>query len=202
MWSEHRTELPAGGESPLVGLQAVLAAARPRFGPAFGCREQALLEFVNLRGRDPQAMSGAVQAATGAVLPSQANTVAVGASHTAWWLGPDEWLLQSHAPCVPRLERSLRTPLAEHGGSVVDVGSGYTALVLEGREAATVLRKGCPLDLHPRVFTLGQCAQSHFFKASVLLRPLRDGAWQLVVRRSFADYCASLLLDAAQEFLA
>jgi sarcosine oxidase subunit gamma len=32
----------------------------------------------------------------------------------------------------------------------------------------------------------GTCAQSHFFKASIVLRPLDEGnqGWELIVRRS------------------
>ena len=193
---------PAGGASPLVGVHPVLNTLQPRFSDAFSFVEKPLLEFTNLRGRAPGAMDAAIQAATGATLPVQPNTVVEGHSHTAYWLGPDEWLLESHATVLPGLERTLRPALVDSGGSVVDVSSGYTAWELRGTQARTVLQKGCPLDLHPRVFEPGQCAQSHFFKASVLVRPLQDGGVRMVVRRSFADYCARMLLDAAHEFLA
>ena len=63
-----------------------------------------------------------------------------------------------------------------------------------------MVQKGCPLDLHPRVFAVGHCAQSHFFKAPLLLRAVATDAFELVLRRSFADYAGRMLLDAGEEF--
>lgn len=60
-----------------------------------------------------------------------------------------------------------------------------------------VLARGCPLDLHPRVFKPGQCAQSHYFKTSIVLVPTGDDAFEIVLRRSFADYFVRIMLDAA-----
>ncbi|EEP84790.1 sarcosine oxidase gamma subunit [Burkholderia mallei GB8 horse 4] len=65
------------------------------------------------------------------------------------------------------------------------------------RRARDVLARGCPLDLHPRVFGVGQCAQSHYFKASITLVPTGDDSYDIVVRRSFADYFCRIMLDAA-----
>ncbi len=55
----------------------------------------------------------------------------------------------------------------------------------------------CPLDLHPRAFAVGACAQSLVAKAPVLLQ-LLDGAprWRLLVRPSLAAYVVSWLADA------
>jgi sarcosine oxidase subunit gamma len=64
-----------------------------------------------------------------------------------------------------------------------------------------VLSRGCPLDLHPQVLAVGQCAQSHYFKASIVLIPVSDDTFELVVRRSFADYFCRIMLDAAAPLL-
>ena len=47
------------------------------------------------------------------------------------------------------------------------------------------------------MFKPGQCAQSHFFKASIVLVPTGDDTFEIVVRRSFADYFCRIMLDAA-----
>lgn len=60
-----------------------------------------------------------------------------------------------------------------------------------------MLTRGCPLDLHPRVFKPGRCAQSHYFKASIVLIPIGNDTYEIVVRRSFADYFVRIMLDAA-----
>lgn len=96
------------------------------------------------------------------------------------------------------LEADLRAALAASGGSVVDVSSGLVIVTLRGRASRAVLAAGCPLDLHPRVFGVEQCAQSHYFKAPVSLWRSDDDAFSVVVRRSFAHYCVGMLLDAAQ----
>jgi sarcosine oxidase, subunit gamma len=113
-------------------------------------------------------------------------------------LGPDEWLLQSTSSRSPGAECRLRPAIGSELAAVVDVSSGYAVLELTGPRVREVLRKGCPLDVHPRVFRVGQCAQTHFFKAGIILRPIDPDVYELVVRRSFADYTVQMLLDAAE----
>ena len=96
-----------------------------------------------------------------------------------------------------RLERALRTAFEGLFASAVDVGSGYTVLAITGERVRDVLARGCPLDTHPRVLRPGQCAQSHYFKASMAVVPSGENAFELVVRRSFADYFVKMMLDAA-----
>ena len=157
-------------------------------------------ELTNVRGRaDAPLLSSAIRNTLQITLPEKPNTVAAGPTHLALWLGPDEWLLQSREPLTPSIERVLRSLLAGEHAAVIDVSSGYAILRLSGQTARATLSKGCPLDLHPRVFTQGTCAQSHFFKAPIVLRPAGDDAYEFTVRRSFADYALSMLIDAAQD---
>src|SRR5206468_12464818 len=132
-------------------------------------------------------------------LPQEPNTVAAGPTHFALWLGPDEWLLQSREPRTTSIEAVLRPLLAGEHAAIIDLSSGYAILELSGESARATLSKGCPLDLHPRVFTQGACAQSHFFKAAIVLRPAGGDVYQLTVRRSFGDYALSMLIDAARD---
>lgn len=164
-------------------------------------------DIANLRGNpDDSAFTGTVQKALGLPLPLEPNTIAEGNGRIACWLGPDEWLLRS-ADSQPQgggnIARLLEQALSGQFFATTDQSSAYSILHLRGPHARAVLAKGCPLDLHPDVFGIGQCAQSHYFGASVLLRPLDDAgnAWEIVVRRSFADATARILLDAMEEFL-
>ena len=85
--------------------------------------------------------------------------------------------------------------------SVNDVTGGQTVITLSGPNAREVLSKGCPLDLHPLVFRPGDCAQTLLAKANVTLRCIDDTpSYELIVRRSFADYTALWLQDAALEY--
>ncbi len=60
-----------------------------------------------------------------------------------------------------------------------------------------VVRSTCIRSL----FGNGQCAQSHYFKASLTLLPIGDDSFELVVRRSFADYFVKIMLDAAEPLM-
>ena len=203
MWNENRSNAVLAGmgvhlESPLVGAQALLDANQAQQSKLFRLRERPFLELVNVRGdaRDG-AFVAAVESVIGARLPTQPNTVARGSEYDALWLGPDEWLLRSNEARKPELEGKLRTALGALFASVVDVGSGYTVLEASGERVRDVISRGCPLDLHPKLLHRGQCVQSHYFKASIVLIPTADDTFELIVRRSFADYFCRIMLDAA-----
>jgi sarcosine oxidase subunit gamma len=71
-----------------------------------------------------------------------------------------------------------------------------------------VLEKGCSLDLHPRSFSAGQCAQTTFARGHLLIWQVTGEhspagpAYRLLLRPSFADYFADWFADATAEFLA
>jgi sarcosine oxidase subunit gamma len=185
-------------ESPLVGVAALLCQHQAAASKQFRLDEKAFCDITNVRGdaADP-AFVLAVESVTGCRPPAQPNTVARGNGYDILWLGPDEWLARSQPAQPATLERKLADALAGQFASAVDVGSGYTVLEASGEKVRDVIARGCPFDLHPRVFAPGQCAQSHYFKASIVLVPIRDDAFEIVVRRSFADYFCRIMLDAA-----
>jgi len=83
--------------------------------------------------------------------------------------------------------------------SIVNVSGGQTVLTLEGEKARDVLMKSTPYDVHPQAFPVGKGVTTVFAKSSIVLRRPTEHRWELVVRRSFADYCYRWLLDAAAE---
>ena len=203
MWNENRSSAAVAGvrsplESPLVGAQALLDANQGLQSKSFRLRERPFLDLVNVRGdaRDG-AFVAAVESAIGVRLPAKPNTVARGAEYDMLWLGPDEWLVRSNEARTPELEGKLRKAFGTLFASVVDVGSGYTVLEASGDRVREVISRGCPLDLHPQVLQPGQCAQSHYFKAPIMLIPIAYDTFELVVRRSFGDYFCRIIVDAA-----
>ncbi|RFU44100.1 sarcosine oxidase subunit gamma [Paraburkholderia sp. DHOC27] len=190
-------------ESPLVGVGDLLKTHQAGASKKFSLSEQAFRDLVNVRGdvTDPAFVS-AVEYVTGCRPPAKPNTVARGNGYDVLWLGPDEWLVCSQQQQGATLEGKLRQALTGQFASAVDIGSGYTLLEVSGERVREVIARGCPLDLHPRVFTPGQCAQSHYFKASMVLVPLSADTFQLIVRRSFADYFCRIMLDAAAPLMA
>lgn len=206
MWNEKRSDAIAPAtrvrlESPLVGAQNLLAANQALQSRAFRLRERPFMELVNVRGNvHDEAFMRAAQAVLGVCVPSAPNTIAPVADIDVLWLGPDEWLVRASEARASSLEAKLSAAFATQGlyASAVDVGSGYTVLEASGAKVRDVLARGCPLDLHPRALPLGRCAQSHYFKASIVLVPMADDTFDIVVRRSFADYCCRIMLDAAE----
>jgi sarcosine oxidase, subunit gamma len=164
--------------------------------------ERAFCGHINLRGnpKDPAFMAG-VQQCLGVSLSLQTNTVSTGAAVTALCLGPDEWLLLTPPATEHQFTARLRDTLGGLWFAGTNISAGQTILHLHGNFALHVLRKGCSLDLHPRVFKPGSCAQTLVAKAGVLIHHIDESpSFDLIVRRSFAEYLALWLKDAATEY--
>jgi sarcosine oxidase subunit gamma len=174
----------------------------PLQGFAFpdGLRELPFLAQVDLRA-DP-ADAAALQriaSALGFPLPSQPNTVSGEADRHALWLGPDEWLIVGPPDGEADLEARCRQALGAALGAVVDVSAGRTTLELWGAYARAVLETGCDIDLHPRAFGPGRCAQTLVARAGVILHQTSaEPRYRLLVRPSFAGYLAAWLRDAIE----
>ena len=189
-------------QSPLVRFDLGARATRSPDAAAIIVRERAFLGHLNLRGDplDPR-LAAAVSAVLRAAPPIIANTVHEAQGNAVDWLGPDECLIVTPEGRAAAIESALRTALADLWVAVTDVSGGQTVVVVRGDPVRELLAKGCPIDLHPRAFGVGQCAQSHLAKTPILIRPLDDEcSFEIVVRRSFADYFWLWLEDAAAEY--
>jgi len=187
-------------ESPLVGIESSIASSSSGMSGRFQLTERPFMTLLTLRG-DGAMFHAAVERLLGVALPTASGERAVAGERVAIWMGPDEWLIQSTQDMAADLERGFREALGSQHYAVVDVSSGYTVIDIEGANVRAVLASGCPLDLHPRAFVEGQCAQTHFFKAGITLCRNGDNRFQVIVRRSFAEYGCLMLLDAAQPYL-
>jgi sarcosine oxidase subunit gamma len=115
-----------------------------------------------------------------------------------YWLGPDEWLVIG----AHDLETLVRA-VGPDEGAAVDVSASRLLLELEGPWARDVLASCCALDLHPRVFGPGHCAQTLVAKAPVLLCQTDEfPTYLLLVRRSLFSYVFSWLDDGIMAVLA
>lgn len=189
-------------ESPLARFDLPRRAVATPGEAGVTASERPFLGHLNLRGDagDPR-FPAAVASVLGVALPVAANTVNESPEATVYWLGPDEWLAVVAGDRAAAVESNLRAALAGMRSAVTDVSSGQTLVVLRGPAVREVLAKGCPLDLHPKLFRKGMCAQSHLAKAALLIRPTGEGdAYEIVFRRSFADYVWAWLEDAAAEY--
>jgi sarcosine oxidase, subunit gamma len=132
-------------------------------------------------------------------LPTAPNTLASGQGKTALWLGPDEWLVMDAPHTGNDLADELDHFLGDHHRSVVDVSANRVAITLIGFGALDLLAKGCSLDLHPRSWRVGMCAQTLLAKAQVIVFQRSGATTTILVRTSFADYLVEWLLAAANQ---
>lgn len=158
--------------------------------------------MVNLRGPAGDAgFTQAVEGALGLALPGAANRFTQSGERRIIWLGPDEWLIMAPDGEARAIEAHLRAARPDDPWlAVTDVSDNMTGFALAGPEARATLAKGCALDLHPRVFTPGQCAQTLLARTRMLL--LQTGprpSYEIWVRNSFARYAGEWLEDALGE---
>jgi sarcosine oxidase subunit alpha len=112
--------------------------------------------------------------------PAAPNTVARGAGFRILWLGPDEFLVVGAAALA--------------GLRAVDVT--YNREIIEVARRG-ILAKGCGLDLDPRSFPPGRCAQTLLARTQVILEAVPEGML-VYVRPSYAAYLRAWLDDAMQ----
>ena len=157
---------------------------------------------LNLRG-DPArpAFLDGVRRALGFDLPLDPNTTADADDLAALWLGPDEWLILTPDDRAEAVAGRLRAEFRAEFAAITDVSAASAVIRLTGPRVRDVLAAGCPLDLHPRAFHVGRCAQTILAKATATIVQVDDApTFDLFVRRSFADYVARWLEDAGREF--
>ena len=158
--------------------------------------ELRFFEQIALRVRPPVAAYLA-----GVPLPLEPNRVASMRQLRTLWLGPDEWLVTAPEGLAPDLLGRLTRALAGRHATVSDLSSSRAVIEITGPQARTLLEKGCGLDLHPRAFGPGCCAQTLFARLPVIIDQLSaTPAYRLFVRRSAARWLTEWLIDAAEEF--
>lgn len=182
--------------SPLDGMVA----------PANGdvsLRERRFVGKVNLRGdAHGGPFAGIVRGVLGVGLPTAPNTTVSHGDFTVFWLGPDEWLIHTPEDGQGDLVERLRAALGAVHSAVTDVTDYYVVIELRGAACRDVMARGCALDLHPRSFRTGHCAQSHFSRASVLIHRVSDTGMDVQVRWTYARYLWMYMSEAAENLAA
>jgi len=129
-------------------------------------------------------------------LPSP-NAVVATSFGDCLWVRPDEWLLVGASTARQDMLDALDAAVGRDEGAVIDVSASRIILELSGPASRDVLASCCPLDLHPRAFLQGRCAQSIVGRVPVLLHLADDApCWRIYVRPSLAAYVVSWLTDA------
>ncbi len=158
------------------------------------------LAQVGLRVVPGSDAAGRVAGTLGLELPAN-NRVAATGDRRLLWLGPDEWLVVgpdgAESEIVALLEQAL-----DGAGAVVDLSGNRTRIEIRGPRARDLLATCCSLDLHPRAFGPGHCAQTLLQKTPILIDQTDEESFRILVRPSFAAYVAEWLLDGVAGFVA
>jgi sarcosine oxidase subunit gamma len=160
-----------------------------------------LAGYLNLRAKEVFPFLDSIDGLSGLRLPLEPNRFTENDRAAALWLGPDEWLLVVPWGTEQTVTKALCQAGRDHFFAITDVSHGHTTVNISGPGAIDTLMKGCSLDLHPSVFRGGCCAQTLLAKAGVVIRRV-DGphSFDLIVRRSFAEYLVLWLQDAGAEY--
>jgi sarcosine oxidase subunit gamma len=194
--SQNAPLLP--GRAALHGTKAA-TSANPNGGkPGFVFSEMAHLGKLNLRADKTAAK--AVKSVTGCAFPPDANRFTAAGERRVVWLSPDEYLIICEAGKDDDILGALNVALKNRHYAVNNISDALTAFKLSGPASRQVLAKGCALDLHPKQFVAGDCAQSLLSHAGITLLALSDHEFIILCRTSFAAYMHAWLFDAALEF--
>ena len=144
-----------------------------------------------------------VAAVLEARLPTEPNMFVEIYDSRVFWLAPNEWLIVAPATegyLVEKLELALEG--MHH--AVTELTGGQTIIRIAGPGARETLAQGCTVDLHPTVFRANCCAQTLLANVPVLLCVVSasnnsEPIFDVIIRRSIADYLARWLIDGAFE---
>jgi sarcosine oxidase subunit gamma len=168
--------------------------------------EKQFVGKINIRGNvNDQSFASTAEKVLGTALPTTPNTTSPTQEGTVFWLGPDEWLVHTPSGTEAGLIGDLRSAFSGLHAAVTDVSDYYVMIELRGQDtnnARDVLARACPLDLHKRTFITGQCAQSYFANASILLHQVGEDAYDIQVRWTYADYLWRYLSQSINQMAA
>ena len=163
-------------------------------------RQLAMVQVAALSGS-----SVPVRAALGAAfrltVTAEPNQTAQKDGVTILWIGPDRWLVVESERSGPGLGTRLAEVLASTPATLIDLSHGRTVLRVAGRSSGDLLAKGCGIDIHPRAFPVGRCAQSLLGQVGVLVHAVDEApSFDLYVARSYALTVWEWVTDSTAEY--
>jgi sarcosine oxidase subunit gamma len=171
---------------------------RDETSPRVTFREVRIGQAWNVRGDARNASFIAQAGRLFGALPAAPLTSARFDDHVSLWLGPRSWLVVTAPSAHQHDYEPTRVAINAAGGALFDVSASYVGWSIAGARAARVLNRECPLDLSPRAFPAGHCAQSVLGHVNALFYRPRDlPSFVVVAARSFAADAWRALTTAA-----
>lgn len=117
------------------------------------------------------------------------------------WMGPDEYWLIGAENAREASFFTLKEAFTGMHAALTDLSESRTILRLSGKNAPMVLARGMSIDLHPSLFSTGQCAQTSLGRANILLHQTGNiPEYEIYVLNSFADYLWRWIEKVAEPF--
>ena len=89
---------------------------------------------------------------------------------------------------------ALQKTLSNQHAAITEVSDYFSVIELAGPQAREIIASASPFDTRTQHFVTGQCTQTRFGHASILLWPLEDTlSFGLQVRWSYAQYVYNYL---------
>lgn len=188
------------GQSPLHHADlASLAKQGPKSGGVY-LREHKLLGHLTLRcDQNNSGQLEAVERVLGMALPLKPLTSVEKGSYSIRWMSPDEWLILVPGLEAFDIESKFRDEMAGHY-SLVNSSGGSTVLEVSGANVVDMLKKSTPIDFHSKEFPVGKVVSTIFAKSTAIIRRTGESKFELVIRRSFADYVWLWIQDSSREY--
>jgi len=187
-------------ESPLHHADLATVAQKGNKSGGVHFRELGLMGHLTLRCDPKNAeLTSAAAGVLGVELPFKPLTSVESGDTIVRWIAPDEWLITVSNDKAFDLESRFRAEMNGHY-SLVNGSGGLTMYKLAGDKVVDMLKKSTPVDLHETEFPVGKVVSTVFAKAGAIIRRTGANEFELVVRRSFADYLWLWIQSASEEF--
>ncbi len=186
--------------SPLVGIEAEEAPTLKLHDVLL--QEQPFMGYLNLRFQPENAeLATRLGELLDIQIPFGANTFSANETRACVWLGPDEWLIVVSETELEKIDNSINELIASEFATLTDQSSAMTMFKITGSGAVELLGRGIVFDLHPSEFPPGHSTQTVIAKspATILNRSNESTCFELLVRRSFADYLWKWFAKASSE---
>ncbi len=196
-------QVPEGeivGQSPLHHAELDKLASMPADLEEVSLKEVKLMGHLTLRcDANNEAQVKIVESILGFSLPLVPLTSTTKGDYAARWMSPDEWLITVPGLAAFDVESAFHEKMIGHY-SLVNGSGGATILEISGKHAVDVMKKSSPIDFHLDHFPVGKVVSSVFAKSGAVIRRLDADRFELVIRRSFADYLWLWIQDASLEY--
>jgi len=174
---------PPLAEGPVAATGAVTVEVMPAGGYA----------HVQISWRESPAAQIEV---SGTALPTEPGTCS-GRDPIVRWLAPNTWLVASSQQDGTALVAALESACAGRNCAIVDVSDSMVALKVRGARARELLSRGTGFDVRAASFGPGRATRVAFAQLPVLLRPISNDSFELLVDRSAARWLADWLSSTA-----